>query len=471
MSPIIPVILSGGAGTRLWPLSREMHPKQFLTLINENSLIQNTLKRLTHLTDNPPIVVCNENHRFMVAEQLRQIEYDNAIIILEPESRNTAPAITLAALIAEQRFNNAILLVLPADHFIENQTVFLQTIHTAKPLALESHLLTLGIKPHKAETSYGYIKTAEKFDNSKGYKISKFIEKPDLATAQDFFDSGEYYWNSGIFMFQPNTFLNELKKHAPDILKNCKTAMQFAVNDLDFIRPAADPFIKCQDISIDYAVMEKTKIGALVPLETKWSDLGSWDKLWKINSNKDENFNVVKGDVITHNVKNSYIYAHNRMISAVGVENCIIVETNDAVLIIHQDHCQDLTKIVQQLKMNKRSELEMHLKVFRPWGSYELLASEKQFQVKRLIVNPQASLSLQTHKHRSEHWVVVKGTAMVTQDSQEIILSENQSTYIPAGMKHRLKNPGLSPLEVIEIQSGNYFGEDDIIRFDDHYKR
>lgn len=471
MSSIIPVILSGGAGTRLWPLSREMHPKQFLPLISENSLIQNTLNRLNQFINNPPIVLCNEHHRFMVAEQLRQIECNNATIVLEPESRNTAPAITLAALIAEQEYSNAILLVLPSDHFIEDQDLFLQTIYAAKLLAFENHILTLGIKPHKPETSYGYIKVSEQLSESCGYKIGKFIEKPDLPTAQNFFNSGEYFWNSGIFIFQPKTYLNEVKKYAPDIFKNCKAAMQRAVKDLDFIRPAADSFMKCQNISIDYAVMEKTTIGALVPLETKWSDLGSWDKLWKISPKTDKNFNVLKGDVITHNVKNSYIYAHSRMISAVGIENCIIIETGDAVLIIHQDHCQDLTKIVQHLKLNKRTELETHLKVFRPWGSYELLASEEKFQVKHLIVNPKASLSLQTHQHRSEHWVVVKGTAKITQNNQISILTENQSTYIPIGMKHRLENPDLTPLEVIEIQSGNYLGEDDIIRFDDHYKR
>lgn len=470
MHSIIPIILSGGAGTRLWPLSRELHPKQFLPLLNEDTLLQNTLKRISYLKTSPPIIICNEQHRFMVAEQLRQIDYESTAIILEPEGRNTAPAITLAALVAQQQHPDPILLILPADHFMENPNGFLQSLLAAKLLTQQGNIVTFGIKPNKPETGYGYIKTAEKIGGC-GFKISQFIEKPDLATATQLLESEEYYWNSGIFMFHSTVYLNEIKKHAPGIIENCEAAIKLVTKDSDFIRPSASSFNKCENISIDYALMEKTDRGALIPLETEWSDLGSWDKLWEINQEKDVNNNVLKGDVIISNVKNSYISSSHRLIAAVGMEDCIIIETSDAILIINQNNCHEINNIIKHLKSNQRLELETHLKVFRPWGSYELLATEPHFQVKRLVINPKAGLSLQIHNHRSEHWVVVKGTAKVTRDDKIIILSENQSTYIPAGMKHRLENPETTPVEVIEIQSGSYFGEDDIIRFDDYYKR
>jgi mannose-1-phosphate guanylyltransferase / mannose-6-phosphate isomerase len=469
---IIPVILSGGAGSRLWPLSRELYPKQLLPLVNEWTMLQNSVQRLDGIESvGQPMVVCNESHRFMVAEQLRQIGRDPAAILLEPSGRNTAPAVALAALHASKD-DDPVLLVLPADHVIPDIASFHSTVALGYACAKEGRLVLFGIVPRAPETGYGYIKRGEKLNEGGGetFEVERFAEKPDLKTAREYASSGEYYWNSGMFMFRAGRYLQELERFAPEILSACKKAYAGAVTDLDFTRVGSDAFGACPSDSIDYAVMEKTSDAVMIPLDAGWNDVGSWSALWEIGQ-RDAQGNVIAGDVLNHGSRNCYLHAASRMIAAVGVENHVVVETADAVLVASRDRVQDVKEIVARLKESQREEALLHRKVFRPWGSYEGIASGQRFQVKRIIVNPGASLSLQMHHHRAEHWIVVKGTASVTNGDKAFLLTENQSTYIPIGESHRLENPGMIPLEIIEVQSGSYLGEDDIVRFDDLYGR
>ncbi len=468
---LIPVLLSGGVGSRLWPVSRELYPKQFLPLADARlSLLQQTLERLSGMpTLSAPIVVCNDEHRFLVAQQLRELGLDEASIILEPAGRNTAPAIALAAIDALQQTEDAVLLVLPADHVIRDRAALQQAAQRAMAQAEAGHLVTFGIVPHAPETGYGYIRRGTPIADGV-FAVSHFAEKPDLATAQKYLDSGEYFWNSGMFVFRADRYLEELERHAPQMLEACRKACEQASDDLDFIRVHKESFLACPADSIDYAMMERTDRAAMVPLECGWSDVGSWGALWQTGA-ADEHGNVCRGDVILHDVANTYVHAESRLVAAVGLEDVVIVETADAVLVTDKDASQDVKHIVARLKEARRSEALNHKRVYRPWGSYESLVESGRFQVKRIIVEPGQQLSLQMHHHRAEHWIVVKGTAHVTCGEQEIMLREDQSTYIPLGTKHRLANPGKIPLELIEVQTGSYLGEDDIVRFTDVYGR
>jgi mannose-1-phosphate guanylyltransferase/mannose-6-phosphate isomerase len=489
---ILPVILSGGSGTRLWPLSRELYPKQLLPLVDEKTMIQNTVTRLEGIADlGPPLIVCNESHRFMVAEQLRLINIRPSAVVLEPVGRNTAPAVAIAALQAMKGGADPVLLVLPADHVIKDFAAFHRAVEEGARLANSGSLITFGIVPDKPETGYGYIKKgkqikikAEVKPKTKGedplithhasritaFKVDRFEEKPDLAKAKKFILSGEYLWNSGMFMFRASIYLDELRRFAPDILSACRKTLKGAVSDLDFTRLDPEAFAGCRSDSIDYAVMEKTGSAVVIPLDAGWNDIGSWSALWEVLE-KDKDGNAVTGDVITKDVSNSFIYAGSRLVAAIGVKDHIIIETADAVLVADKDEAQKVKNIVAHLKSQKRGEALLHRRVNRPWGAYESIDSSDRFQVKRITVNPGACLSLQRHHHRAEHWIVVKGTARITKGSEVITVTENESTYIPLGAKHRLENPGKIPLELIEVQSGSYLGEDDIERFDDRYGR
>ena len=469
---IIPVILAGGSGTRLWPLSRQLYPKQMIDIYNEKTMLQNTVLRIEGFEMiAPPIIVCNENHRFMAAEQLREINIDPLAIILEPIGRNTAPAIALAAFKAMKHEKDPILLVLPADHVIEKVMDFHAAIRAGIKEAEKGNLITFGIIPDSPETGYGYIKKGDLLESGTGAsKIEKFVEKPDLATAKKLFDSGSYCWNSGMFMFKASEIIKELETHAPDIMMPCKGLIEAGVQDLDFLRLSREGFQDIPSDSIDYAVMEKTSKGIVIPFKAGWNDLGSFDALWQAGK-KDESMNVIKGDVLTHDVKGSYINSESSLIAAVGIEKFVIVETKDAILVSPRDRVQDVKKIVKQLKDHNRNEIVSHRKVYRPWGSYETIDAEHRFQVKRITVKPGAKLSLQKHLKRAEHWVVVNGTASVTKEEEISELKEGESTYIPIGVKHSLENKTNKQLEIIEVQSGSYLGEDDIVRFEDIYKR
>ena len=472
---IIPVILAGGSGTRLWPLSRELYPKQLLPLVDNRTMLQNTLLRLSGLVGTAgPIVICNEEHRFLVAEQLREIGIKSASIILEPVGRNTAPAVAVAALSTVSLERDALLLVLPADHHIVDTNSFHEVIRAGAELAKGQYLVTFGIVPDAPETGYGYIAKGEKIPsvdgNPRAFTISKFVEKPDLATAQGYLASGSYLWNSGMFMFLASRVLQEMERGAPEIVQSCRQALDEGISDLDFFRLGSEAFQSCPKDSIDYAVMEKTESGAMIPLAAGWNDLGSWDALWDLHE-KDEHRNVTVGDTIIEDVKSSYIRATSRLVAAMGIENQVIVETPDAVLVSTLDRAQDVKLLVQKIKTGKRGEAHTHKKVYRPWGSYECINCDARFQVKRITVNPGAKHSLQKHHHRAEHWVVVHGTASVSRGDEQILLKEDESTYISLGVNHRLENPGKIPLELIEVQSGSYLGEDDIVRFEDVYGR
>ncbi len=462
---IHPVILSGGSGTRLWPLSREHHPKQLLSLLGGRTMLQETACRLDGLEDiAAPIVVCNEEYRFLVAEQMRQLQKPCAAIILEAVGRNTAPALTFAALALTKNGQDALMLVMPADHVIQDHAALYACIEQGKKLAQSGHLVTFGITPSRPETGYGYIKKGD------GNAVAAFVEKPDLETAQRYLASGDYFWNSGIFMMRATVWLEELSRFQADMLRACKVAYDGRSQDGDFVRMPKDSLLQCKASSIDYAVMEKTNRGSVVPLAAGWSDVGAWSAFWEICP-QDAQGNVIQGDVLTHMAKNNLLISQHRFVAALGLENMIVVETADAVLVANKDQAQHVKEIVAQLKLKQREEYKNHRKIHRPWGSYETMDTGSRFQVKRIIVNPGAALSLQMHHHRAEHWVVVKGTAKVTCGEESFILSENQSTYIPLGMKHRLENPGTIPLEIIEVQSGSYLGEDDIVRFEDKYNR
>ncbi|MCS1273664.1 mannose-1-phosphate guanylyltransferase/mannose-6-phosphate isomerase [Escherichia coli] len=466
---IIPIIMAGGSGTRLWPLSRSLYPKRFLSLINENSLLQETLKRLDGLNCLPPVIVSNNEHRFIVAEQLRQFGVDDFQIILEPVGRNTAPAVALAALKSLELHGDHHMLVLAADHAIQDIEAFHAAVLAAEQESVDNKLVTFGIVPTKPETGYGYIKKGEQVKNSV-FKVNSFVEKPDLETAKNYLEQKCYLWNSGMFMFKASVYLDELKKFRPDILAACKESLSSASTDLDFIRLNSDVFAECPDESIDYAVMEKTQDCVVIPLDADWSDIGSWTSLWEI-SEKDEHENVSHGDVINYNSRNNYIYSEGSLISTVGVNNLIIVQTKDALLVAQQDNVQDIKKIVEILKKQKRSEHISHREVYRPWGRYDSVERGDRYQVKRITVKPGECLSTQMHHHRAEHWVVVAGTAKVTCGERTFFVTENESTFIPIGTVHTLENPGKIPLEVIEIQSGVYLGDDDIVRLSDKYGR
>ncbi len=472
---IVPVILAGGSGTRLWPLSRQSYPKQFLYLVDQQfTMLQLTLKRLENLSQQvlPPIIVCNEDHRFIVAEQLRQIDITHASIILEPFAKNTAPAITLAALQAQELYpeQNVSLLVLSADHYIADISAFQHSILLAEQQAQLEKMVVFGVKPTEPHTGYGYIQLGEQIKEKSTYKLDKFVEKPDLQTAGHYVSSQNYLWNSGMFMFQTQLFLQELKLHQADIYQCCINAWQHKTTDLDFIRIGSQEFQQCPENSIDYAIMENTAQGVVVCLDVGWNDLGSWSSLWQSNQ-KDENQNVIFGDVLAEQSQRNYIYSSSRLVTVLGVENLIIVETKDAILVAHQDKSQEIKKVVEQLKKEQRIELLQHKEVIRPWGKYDCIDVGARYQVKRITVNAKAKLSLQMHHHRAEHWVVVKGTAKVTKGEEQYYVSENESTFIPLGTLHSLENPGCIPLELIEIQSGSYLGEDDIVRFKDEYGR
>ncbi|MFC5694260.1 mannose-1-phosphate guanylyltransferase/mannose-6-phosphate isomerase [Pseudomonas sp. GCM10022186] len=466
----LPVIMAGGSGSRLWPLSRQLNPKQFLALADADlSMLQATIKRLEGLGSGLPSLICNEQHRFLAAEQLRLLGLEQAKILLEPVGRNTAPAIALAALQACEDADDAILLVLAADHLIQDVEAFQAAIQTALPLADAGKLVTFGIVPTHPETGYGYIERGNQVGDG-GFAVSRFVEKPNLATAQDYLATGSYYWNSGMFMFRASRYLEELQQFRPDILAACRKALSGGTQDLHFTRVDTAAFTECPEDSIDYAVMEKTRDAVMVPLDAGWSDIGSWSALWDV-SEKDEQGNVFKGDVLDQRSRNTYVHADNRLVATVGVEDMIIVETKDAVLVAHKDHVQDVKKIVDQLKNGAREEHINHREVYRPWGMYDSIDNGHRYQVKRITVQPGAKLSVQMHHHRAEHWIVVSGTAKVTNGDNTYLVTENQSTYIPIGQVHALENPGVIPLELIEVQSGSYLGEDDIVRFEDKYGR
>jgi mannose-1-phosphate guanylyltransferase/mannose-6-phosphate isomerase len=467
---LIPVLLSGGVGSRLWPVSRELYPKQFLPLLGCDSLLTQTLRRTGVVGGaGAPIVVCNDEHRFLVAEQLRACGVEPAAILLEPVGRNTAPAVAVAALQALTTDAEATLLVLPADHLIRQPQAFAAAVAAGLPAAAEGYLVTFGIVPTAAETGYGYIQAGAPW--AEGVRaLSQFVEKPDLATAQRYLDSGDYLWNSGMFLLRADAYVAELERSAPAILAAVRDALALARRDLDFTRLDAEAFRACPSDSIDYAVMEHTAKGMVVPLACGWSDVGSWSSLWDAES-KDTEGNAVNGDVLLHEVGNSYVRSESRLVAAIGVDNLVVVETADAVLVADKSRVQDVKHVVAALKKLARDEAVMHKRVYRPWGSYESLVNSRRFQVKRIVVNPGQQLSLQMHHHRAEHWVVVSGTATVTCDDKECLLSEDQSTYIPLGHRHRLANPGVIPLEIIEVQTGSYLGEDDIVRFEDVYGR
>lgn len=462
---IHPVILSGGSGTRLWPLSREHYPKQLQCLVGDETLLQQTVKRLDGLAGvADPIVVCNEEHRFLVAEQIKEIGRKPAAILLEPVGRNTAPALTLAALALARKDPDALMLAMPADHVIADINAFHAAVAEAVRVAAQGRLVTFGIAPGAPETGYGYIRRG--MDN----RVTAFVEKPDAETAARYVASGEYLWNSGMFVTRISVWLDELGRQRPEILRICRQAFEQGTNDIDFYRVDAGVFADCPGDSIDYAVMEGTERASVVPLDAGWSDIGTWSAIWAALE-QDAAGNVLQGDAYALDTHNTLLFSRHRMLAAVGVHDLIIVETPDAVLVAHKDHTQSVRNIVNRLKTDKRHEHLMHRRVHRPWGSYEGVDAGPGFQVKRLVVKPGASLSLQMHHRRAEHWVVVRGIARVTRGDDVFVLTENQSTYIPSGTKHRLENPGSAPLEIVEVQSGSYLGEDDIIRFEDHYNR
>ena len=466
MTDVQPVLLSGGSGTRLWPLSREAYPKQFLPLVGDATMVQETWRRVAPLADRSPIVVANEEHRFLVAEQLRQIGAPVPAIILEPVGRNTAPAIAAAALQAIAGGADPLLLVLPSDHVVQDAEAFRTAVREACEAAAAGALVTFGIRPDAPETGFGYIQSAE---GAGLQKVLRFVEKPDAATAQSYLDAGGYYWNSGMFLFRASRYLEELRRLHPTMLDAVERAFEGAQRDGDFIRLDRDAFTASPADSIDYAVMEKTDRAMVLPVDIGWSDVGSWSALWDV-SERDADGNAHHGDVIAVDTRNSYAYAQ-RLVALVGVDDIVVVETDDAVLVARKDRVQEVKQVVARLKGAQRSQAVLHREVHRPWGSYDSVDMGARHQVKRIKVKPGAQLSLQSHQHRAEHWIVVKGIARVTRDNDVFELYENQSTYIPIGAKHRLENPGTEWLELVEVQSGDYLGEDDIVRYSDIYGR
>jgi len=461
---ICAVIMAGGSGTRLWPLSRSSHPKQFLSLHDNATMLQSTVMRLEELDIQSSVTICNEEHRFFVAEQLRTIDKLGSII-LEPVGRNTAPAIALAALSVE---DDPLLLVLAADHVIQDEAAFTSAVNAAIPLAESGKLVTFGIEPNEPHTGYGYIKRGEQKDA--GFAVDQFIEKPSVEIAENYVSSGDYYWNSGIFLFKTSKYLEELKNFRPDIYEACESSVADMQTDLDFLRVDKEKFESCPSESADYAVMEKTKDAVVVPLDVGWSDIGSWSSLWDI-SEKDVNGNVTHGDVMLHSSSNSYVRTDDKLVATIGIDDLVIVSTKDVLMVSHKDSVEDIKVIVDKLKTSSRNEWKLHREVYRPWGKYDLIDTGDHYQAKRITVKPGAKLSVQMHNHRAEHWIVVSGEARVTNGDKTFLLSENESTYIPVGVVHALENPGKVELVLIEIQSGSYLGEDDIVRFEDVYGR
>ena len=474
---IKPIILSGGSGTRLWPLSRQAYPKQLLPLVNEHTLLQDTILRLDGMdaVSDSVLVICNEQHRFLVAEQLRKINKSSEAIILEPEGRNTAPALTLAALALQEHAASSLMLVMPADHVIQDVAAFKQAVAVGAKLAEQDYVVTFGVVPDSAETGYGYIQRGSAITDSTAYQIARFVEKPDKQTAEAYLASQEYFWNSGMFLFKAEVWLNQIGQWQPAIKAACEKAYQQGQADQDFYRVDKQAFLSSPSDSIDYAVMEKLTADAssktaVVPLQAQWSDVGAFAALWEIGQ-KDAQGNVTKGDVVTVDTQNSMLLSEERLIAGVGLKDMVVVETADAILVADRDQVQNVKSVVNMLKQQQRDEHVIHRRVYRPWGSYESIDVGERHQVKHIRVNPGAALSLQMHHHRAEHWIVVSGTAKVTCGDKEYIVAENESTYIPIGTKHRLENPGSIPLKMIEVQSGSYLGEDDIVRFDDQYGR
>ncbi|MGB2682790.1 MAG: mannose-1-phosphate guanylyltransferase/mannose-6-phosphate isomerase [Candidatus Competibacter sp.] len=468
---IVPVILSGGSGTRLWPLSRETYPKQFLPLVDQYTMLQNTALRVGGAKNiAAPLVVCNQEHRFMVAEQLRAVGVQPAMVILEPMGRNTAPAVAVAALHARHQGVDPLLLILPADHVIADSEGFRAAVAQAALHAEAGWLITFGIVPTAPETGYGYIKAGAPLDESGVCAVERFVEKPDAATAQEYLRSGVYSWNSGMFLFRASAFLAELERFAPAILAASRQALASGRNERDFLWLDGEGFAACPKDSIDYAVMEKTDQAVVMPLTVGWNDVGSWSALWEVGE-RDGEGNITRGDVISVDSRDTYVDAATRLVATVGVENLVVVETADAILVASKDRVQEVKEVVDRLKANQRPEGRSHRKVYRPWGFYDSIDLDRRFQVKRILIKPGACISSQMHHHRAEHWVVVSGTARVSRDEESFLLTENQSTYIPVGVPHRLTNPGKIPLEIIEVQSGSYLGEDDIVRFEDIYGR
>ncbi len=469
MTILRPVILCGGSGTRLWPLSRSSYPKQFMDL-GGHTLFGDTLDRAMRLPGSTsPLVVCNEEHRFFVAAAL-QTEKIKGEVLLEPDGRNTAPAIALAALSAVENGDDPFLLVLPSDHVLSPHQAFADAVEEACTCAAAGDIVTFGMKPSRPETGFGYILRGECRQGTAGYSVARFVEKPDLARAEAMLAEGNCFWNSGMFLFRASSYLEELKRHAPAIFAACNEAWSCRRADLDFMRPARDIFLGCPSDSIDYAVMERTDKAVVVPLSAEWSDLGSWEAFYEVAEHDDQG-NVCIGDTLAEDTENCYLHGTHRLVATLGVSNLVVVETSDSVLVADRSAAQHVKTLVAQLKQQGRSEAELHPLVYRPWGSYERLALGDRFQVKRIIVDPGSELPLQMHHHRAEHWVVVEGTAEITVNGETALYTENESVYIPLGAKHRLKNPGIVPLVVIEIQSGSYLGEDDIVRFDDKYGR
>ncbi len=469
---LYPLILAGGVGTRLWPLSRVSLPKQFIDLLpGQGSLFQATLDRLQGLADcAAPTIVCNADHRFLVAEQLRLAGKDDARILLEPCGRNTAPAIAIAALAIQEVDPDATLLVLPADHLIADTDAFIEAVNAARELSAESHLVTFGVVPDVPETGYGYIRRGEQLPESSGFKVDRFVEKPDAATAQAYLDAGGFYWNSGMFLFRADRYLDELKTHAADMHDCCQRAHLQTRKGEDFLTIPEQEFAACRSDSIDYAVMEKTHAAAIVPLDAGWSDLGSWGALWQSQA-QDDAGNVISGDVLAESVSDCYISAKTRLVAALGLQDTVIVESGDAVLVADKSRSQDVKKLADALASQQRKEIEHPPLVRRPWGTFESLGSGNGYQVKHIVVNPGAAISLQRHQHRSEHWTVIRGQAFIHCDGKEFALDVNESTFIPQGSKHRLSNKGSEPVEIVEVQVGSYLGEDDIERFEDLYGR
>lgn len=465
---LVPVILCGGSGSRLWPLSRKLYPKPFVNLGNGDTLFSKTIGRVKQIQNaGKPLLVSNEDYRFYILDILEQLKLD-AEIILEPEARNTAPALALAALSILER-SESLMLVMPADHHFENISAFYKLVFKAIPAALAHNIVTFGVKPTRAEQGYGYIRRGDPVYDG-GYTVHSFVEKPDAGTAEKMLNDGDFFWNSGIFLMSASVYLAELKNYAPDIHAACQQAWIRRKQDKKFFRPDKETFLACPENSIDYAVMEKTERSVLYPLYCGWSDMGSWDSFF-LAGDKDSAGNVIVGDTMLEDVENSYIHARKRLVAAVGVKELTIIDSGDAVLVVPRNQTQNVKKIVDRLKREDREEFKLHPVVFRPWGSYERLVSASRFQVKRLIIKPGSSLSLQMHHHRSEHWIIVRGTAAITIGDDTNLYGENESAYIPIGKKHRLANPGKIPLEIIEVQSGSYLEEDDIERFEDSYGR
>lgn len=468
---MIPVILSGGSGSRLWPLSRKQFPKQFLALTGEHTLFQQTLKRLAFEGIEKPIVVCNKDHRFIVNEQLSQLKLQTQGILMEPFGRNTAPAVALAAMKLVNEGRDELMLVLPADHVIEDQKALQRALALATVAAERGEMVLFGVPATRPETGYGYIKSTNDALLPEGVsRVAQFVEKPDEQRATEFVEAGGYFWNSGMFLFRASRFLEELKKHDPDIYDNCLLTLERSVQDGDTVEIDEATFACCPDNSIDYSVMENTQRACVVPLSAGWSDVGCWASLWEVNA-KDDHGNVSKGDVVVQDSRNCMIHSNGKLVSVIGLDDVVVVETKDAIMIAHKDKVQGVKQMVATLNEQGRSETQSHCEVYRPWGSYDSVDNGKRFQVKRISVKPGACLSLQMHHHRAEHWIVVSGTAEVTCDENVFLLCENQSTYIPIASVHRLRNPGKIPLEIIEVQSGSYLGEDDIERFEDIYGR